>query len=96
MPHNLKIFPNYFEDVISGRKTFEVRYAGDRDFFEGDKILLKEFDGNNQDYTGRQLLIEITYISKYMQKPDYVVFSFKPIIAIGNKLEASISGRERL
>lgn len=72
--------------MISGRKTFEVRYTGDRDFFEGDKVLLKEFDGNNQSYTGRQLLAEITYVSNYMQKPDYVVFSFKPIIAIENNL----------
>lgn len=83
---DLKIYPLYFEAIISGKKTFEVRWSGDRDFFEGDRILLKEFDGNNAAYTGRQLLIEVTYTSNYMQKPDYIIFSFKPIISGENKL----------
>ena len=41
MIHQLKTEHNFFEDVISGKKTFEVR-KNDRDFMVGDFLALKE------------------------------------------------------
>lgn len=41
--HNLKIKPCYFKDVVSGVKTFEVRF-NDRNFKMGDILVLEEFD----------------------------------------------------
>ncbi|HEX2900014.1 MAG TPA: ASCH/PUA domain-containing protein [Bacteroidia bacterium] len=41
--HELKTWPSYFEAIINGTKTFEVR-RNDRDFAPGDTLLLKEFD----------------------------------------------------
>ncbi|EKE9396609.1 DUF3850 domain-containing protein, partial [Listeria monocytogenes] len=45
--HELKILPEYYEDIVAGRKTFEIR-KNDRDFQVGDYLILKEFkDGNH-------------------------------------------------
>lgn len=41
--HLLKSHPSVFEDVVQGRKTFEIR-INDRDFAVGDRIMLREFD----------------------------------------------------
>ena len=74
--HNLKIKPCYFNDVIKGVKTFEVRY-NDRDFKIGDYITLEEF--NNHGYTGRFITAEIIYILKDNEylKENYVVLGIK-------------------
>ncbi|WP_331384989.1 DUF3850 domain-containing protein [Bacillus badius] len=43
MKHELKIYPQYFKAVVSGKKSFEIR-KNDRDFKVGDTLLLHEFD----------------------------------------------------
>ena len=57
--HELKIAPRWFEDVQSGRKNFEIR-RNDRDFKEGDYLLLKEWERGK--YTGREITRKIQYI----------------------------------
>ncbi len=54
MIHELKILPNYFADVVSGKKQFEVRKA-DRPFREGDLLALNEYE--NKMYTGNSCLV---------------------------------------
>jgi len=61
MIHELKTWPEYFEEVFMGRKTFEVRKA-DRPFSKGDTLILKEWDVNNGQYSGREIARTITYI----------------------------------
>ncbi len=63
--HNLKIKPQYFKDVVSGDKTFEVR-KNDRDFEVGDVIFLGEYE--NGRYTGITAYAKITYI---LDDPEY-------------------------
>ena len=79
MIHELKVKPEYFADVISGKKTFEVRKA-DRPFKVGDLLALNEFE--NQSYTGASCLVYIDYIlnNKEMLKADYIVMSIKPVM----------------
>lgn len=77
MIHELKILPDYFNAVIKGEKTFEIR-KNDRPFQTGDMLALNEFDG--QYYTGNSCLVYIDYIlndSEYVKK-DMVVMSIKP------------------
>jgi hypothetical protein len=78
--HTLKILPEYFEAVLQGRKTFEVR-NNDRDYKESDMVLLMEFDGKETGYTGRSKLFMIGYIlEKYpVLEKDFVVFSLLPV-----------------
>lgn len=61
MIHELKILPEYFNDVISGNKTFEIR-RNDRNFLVGDYIALNEFV-KESGYTGRSALYRITYVA---------------------------------
>lgn len=58
--HHLKILPEYFNAILQRKKMFEVREKRDRNFMEGDEILLHEFDGKRQ--TGRTLFVKITYV----------------------------------
>ncbi len=76
MLHELKILPRYFNAVIRGYKTFEVR-KNDRNFRKGDFIILREWNGI--DYTGHEFAGRITYVlkdKKYV-KEGYVIFSFE-------------------
>ena len=84
--HELKILPCYFNEVVSGNKTFEIRDNSDRGFQKGDIVKLREFDPSfimqkigSGGYTGNELLIEITYVTNAYQKDNYIVFGFKKI-----------------
>ena len=76
MIHALKILPEYFEAVISGKKTFEVR-ENDRGFKVGDLLALNEW--MNGEYTDNSCLVYVDYIleSAYCDE-GYVVMSIKP------------------
>lgn len=74
MVHELKIAPEYFKDVRTGLKKFEIR-KNDRDFKVGDRLFLKEW--NNYHYTGKSINVVVTYITDYMQKSGYVVLGIE-------------------
>jgi len=61
MTHELKTWNEYFEDVISGNKTFEIR-KNDRGFRKEDTIVLKEWDPKTEQYTGREISKKVSYI----------------------------------
>ncbi len=73
MIHQLKIKPNYFEDVVSRKKTFEIR-KNDRAFHLGDYLALNELNDNGI-LTGRSALFRVTYLldDKDFIKEGYVV-----------------------
>jgi hypothetical protein len=48
--HMLKSWPEYFDAVQRGEKTFEVRRA-DRDFRVGDVLCLQRWEPDREDYT---------------------------------------------
>lgn len=79
MIHELKILPEYFNAVISGEKTFEIR-KNDRPFKKGDLLALNEYDGHY--YTGNSCVVYIDYIlndpKNEFCKSGYVVMSIKP------------------
>lgn len=84
MIHALKTLPEYFDAVIRGRKTFEIR-LNDRDFHVGDYLALNEFYPVHG-YTGKSCMVQVDYILNnpdYLQ-PGYVALAFKPC-AVGIK-----------
>lgn len=73
-PHELKTVQPFFDQVVSGAKSFEAR-RHDRDFRAGDLLLLREWntvraltvdlDGSPPravGYTGREHLVRATYV----------------------------------
>jgi len=59
--HELKTWPEYYQEVLMGHKTFEVT-KNDRDFKVGDIVILHEWDATNEIYTGRSLARVISYV----------------------------------
>ncbi len=53
MIHHLKTWPEYYADMDSGAKTFEVR-KDDRGFMEGDLLILQEYLPHEKRYTGHK------------------------------------------
>lgn len=74
--HKLKISTEDFNAIELGIKNFEIR-KNDRDYQVGDFLLLKEFHGQN--FTGLETLRQITYMTDYQQKDNYVVLSFATV-----------------
>jgi ASC-1-like (ASCH) protein len=59
-----KLNTEYFQAVIDGSKTFELR-LNDFDIEEGDTLLLKEWDSETKTYTGRELSRTVGYVGKW-------------------------------
>ncbi|MFA5270452.1 MAG: DUF3850 domain-containing protein [Patescibacteria group bacterium] len=65
-----KIRPQFFEKVLSGEKTFEFRLA-DFDIKKGDVLVLREWDPEQKDYTGRQIEKRVTVVIKTKGSDDW-------------------------
>ncbi|MBP6891478.1 DUF3850 domain-containing protein [Candidatus Shapirobacteria bacterium] len=58
-----KIWPQYFEKIKSGDKTFELRLA-DWKCNVGDVLILQEWNPETKSYTGRELSKTVSYVLK--------------------------------
>lgn len=87
--HELKCEPEYFRSVLDGLKNFEIR-KDDRDFRQGDELLLKEFipkdywdpcDPKQDEYSGRILHRRIVYLIRNFEglTPGYVILGLKKL-----------------
>ena len=84
MKHDLKTWPEFFQAMWDGKKTFEIRKA-DREFEVGDTLVLREyipaiayayFPTSLPEYTGREMSVLVTYILQGMGLKDgYVCMS---------------------
>jgi hypothetical protein len=59
-----KVWPTYFEEILKGKKSFELR-LNDFDIEEGDVLVLKEWDPETKNYTGRELEKEVGFVGKW-------------------------------
>lgn len=82
----LKSWPWFFADIITGQRTADIRCAKDRTFERGQLLRLMEFDPTNGTYTGRECEVEVTHItsrdtpcalSSAVLHPDYCVLSIR-------------------
>jgi len=62
MTHDLKTWPEYFLQVVVGKKTFEIR-KNDRDFKVKDILHLQEWDPKTEQYTGQACSFKVTYLT---------------------------------
>lgn len=58
-----KIRPEFFDKISSGEKNFELRLA-DWECAPGDILVLREWDPEKKDYSGRVLEKEVSYVLK--------------------------------
>lgn len=61
--HELKIWPRFYEEIKTGRKTYELR-RDDRDFQCDDVLVLNEYDPDTKIFSGRQISRRVTSIMR--------------------------------
>ena len=81
MKHELKLLTEFFDDVVSGVKSFELR-RNDRGFKCEDVLVLNEFCNKCEEpyYTGRHVEKTVVYIlqgGNYGLESDYVILGIK-------------------
>lgn len=86
MKHYKKVWPEYFQKILDGKKTYELRLA-DWECQEGDILVLQEWDPETKKFTGREIEKEVTYVAKTknmhfwlkeeVEKYGYQIISFK-------------------
>ena len=59
-----KIWPEYFEAIIAGKKKYELR-LNDFEVNEGDILFLEEWDPKTEKYTGRKIEKRVTYVGRF-------------------------------
>jgi len=59
-----KVWPEYFEAIVSGKKKYELRLA-DWKCKEGDTLVLREWNPRIKEYTGRRVEKRVTYVAKF-------------------------------
>lgn len=79
MIHDLKIQSKFYEKVLSGEKTFEIRF-NDRNYSVGDILILNEI--LDQKYTGNKVTVKVVYMLNHEDFPQgipvgYVVMGIK-------------------
>jgi predicted transcriptional regulator len=81
-----KVWPQYYQKILTGDKKYELRLA-DWKCEEGDILILREWDPETKKLTGRVLEKEVSYILKTkdlsfwseedVEKYGYQIISFK-------------------
>jgi hypothetical protein len=61
--HVVKSWCYLYSAAILGLKTHDFRDMTERDYKVGDHLHFREFDQTKGEYTGREALFEITYIT---------------------------------
>lgn len=78
--HELKCWPDFFRPIVSGEKSFELRYD-DRGFRAGDILRLREWLPRQKRYTGREAWRLVTYVlagRPWLEK-GYIALGLRPI-----------------
>lgn len=77
MKHDLKLNRIYFNEVLEGRKTCEVR-IDDRGFNRFDTLVLREFD-KERGYSGREIEVFVSYVQRIdiCGLASYAILSFQ-------------------
>lgn len=75
-----KIWSEYFDDVNSGKKNYELR-LNDFEISEGDMLILEEWNPKTKAYTGRKIERKVSYVGRF--KIDELFWSKEEILEKG-------------
>ncbi|PIN94159.1 hypothetical protein COU54_00115 [Candidatus Pacearchaeota archaeon CG10_big_fil_rev_8_21_14_0_10_31_24] len=78
-----KVWPEYFQKILEGVKTYELRLA-DFDCKSGDILVLREWSPKTKEYTGRVIEKIVIYVGKtkdqtFWSKEDVEKYGFQVI-----------------
>lgn len=78
-----RVWPKYFQAILEGKKTYELRLA-DFECKEGDILILSEWNPETKEYTGRKIEKIVTYVGKtkgltFWSKEDIDKFGYQII-----------------
>jgi hypothetical protein len=78
-----KTVPEFFQKILDGDKTFELRLA-DWECKPDDILVLREWDPKKKEHTGRQVEKKVTYVLKtkkikFFPKEDVEKYGFQVI-----------------
>ena len=59
-----KVLPEYFQAITDGKKHYELRLA-DFECKEGDVLYLREWNKEKQEYTGREIKKNVSYVGVF-------------------------------
>ncbi len=59
-----KVWPEYFQEILDGKKTFELRLS-DFEIEEDDILFLREWDPKTKQYSGREIRKRVGYVGKW-------------------------------
>ena len=59
-----KTWPKYFQEMLDGKKKFELRLA-DFNIKEGDILVLEEYDQKTKKYSGRSIRKKVSFVTKF-------------------------------
>jgi len=95
-----KVLREYFQKIVDGIKTYELRLA-DFECTDGDILVLREWNEESNTYTGRILEKEITYVLKTKDIPfwtkeqidqkGYQIIAFKDLTPQSQTVEGKIN-----
>lgn len=77
-----KLWAEYFDRVASGKKKYELR-LNDFEINEGDTLVLREWDKEKKEYTGREIEKQVTEVSRFKLEDLYAFWSQEDIKAKG-------------
>lgn len=73
-----KLWSEYFDQVASGKKKYELRLT-DFEINEGDTLVLREWNKDKKEYTGREIEKRVTRVNKFKLEDLYSFWSKKDI-----------------
>ena len=79
-----KILPKYFEEVVNGNKTFELRKDEDN-ILPGDILVLREWS-SDKGYSGRKVIMHVSYVLRncpeYGLAEGYCIIGIQPTMRV--------------
>lgn len=88
-----KVWPQYFQAILDGKKTFELR-LNDFEINEGDTLLLKEWNPETKDYTGRSLEKKVGFVGRWTLDELTQFWSKESILEKGIQVVSLLSNEE--
>lgn len=80
MEHDLKCWPEFWDNLVLGRKQFEIR-IDDRGFDLWDTLLIREWNPVSHTYSGREIRKRVTYLLRNWRgiQSGYVIMSLTAV-----------------